>query len=452
MSTRKLAVMVLVLVALGCIVSPAAGDLMLPYYGQVLEEGSALWISNAYAGTGLSYGARFYTAGVEGRGILGQSAGSDGRGVQGYASNQEDVKNYGGYFTASGRQGVGIRAKGGPNGCAGEFEGDVKIAGSGSGIVFPDGTRQTSAGGGGGGSSFTLPYAGQASPLRAAFSVTNTNTSQMVPTGGIPRCAGYFSALGGTGVVAEGTSVGITGKASASQSDRSVGVYGESGKGMGVYGKSTTGGHGVKGEAMAGGCAVYGVAGGTGAVEPHYGGCFEGQGQYGCGVLAKSGAHGYAGDFHGPVVIRSRLGVEVMELGEGLDYAEGFDVSDTSAAPAGTVLVIDPEHPGKLRASGEAYDTKVAGIAAGARGLGSGVRLGGDGFDCDVALAGRVYCNVDATRAGIEPGDLLTTSSIPGHAMKVRDHLLAQGAILGKAMEKLEKGEKGQILVLVTLQ
>jgi hypothetical protein len=36
--------------------------------------------------------------------------------------------------------------------------------------------------------------------------------------------------------------------------------------------------------------------------------------------------------------------------------------------------------------------------------------------------------------------------------MKASDSSRAQGAILGKAMERLEGGESGQILVLVTLQ
>jgi hypothetical protein len=39
-----------------------------------------------------------------------------------------------------------------------------------------------------------------------------------------------------------------------------------------------------------------------------------------------------------------------------------------------------------------------------------------------------------------------------GHAKKANDYTRAQGAILGKAMESLEKGQKGKILVLVTLQ
>ena len=145
-------------------------------------------------------------------------------------------------------------------------------------------------------------------------------------------------------------------------------------------------------------------------------------------------------------------GLPVVELGEGLDYAEGFDVSAAQGIAPGSVLIIDPDNPGKLTICDNPYDSKVAGIVAGARGHGSGVRLGPGQFDHDVALAGRVHCNVDATEAGVEPGDLLTTSATPGHAMKAADHGRAQGAILGKAMERLEKGQKGQILVLVTLQ
>jgi len=154
----------------------------------------------------------------------------------------------------------------------------------------------------------------------------------------------------------------------------------------------------------------------------------------------------------GNLLIESSDGTDIVELGEGLDYAEGFDVSDKSKIASGSVLVIDSENPGKLAMSDKAYDNRVAGIVAGAKGMGSGVRLGSEQFDYDVALAGRVYCNVDATEAGVQPGDLLTTSATCGYAMKAADYTRAQGAILGKAMEKLAKGKKGQILVLVTLQ
>ena len=145
-------------------------------------------------------------------------------------------------------------------------------------------------------------------------------------------------------------------------------------------------------------------------------------------------------------------GAAVVELGEGLDYSEGFDVTEKAGVTPGTVLVIDAENPGKLTVSSSPYDCKVAGIVAGGEGLGSGVRLGVSQFDQDVALAGRVYCKVDATERGVEPGDLLTTSGTPGYAMKATDYMRAQGAILGKAMEKIQQGNKGHILVLVTLQ
>ena len=68
-----------------------------------------------------------------------------------------------------------------------------------------------------------------------------------------------------------------------------------------------------------------------------------------------------------------------------------------------------------------------------------------------VALSGRVYVWVDATHGAIRPGDLLTSSTTPGHAMKAGSSAKAQGAIIGKAMTGLKSG-KGLILVLVTLQ
>jgi hypothetical protein len=71
--------------------------------------------------------------------------------------------------------------------------------------------------------------------------------------------------------------------------------------------------------------------------------------------------------------------------------------------------------------------------------------------DQHVALAGRVYALADASTAAIKPGDLLTTSAVPGHVMKVTDYQRAQGAVIGKAMSSLETGE-GLLLVLVSLQ
>jgi hypothetical protein len=43
----------------------------------------------------------------------------------------------------------------------------------------------------------------------------------------------------------------------------------------------------------------------------------------------------------------------------------------------------------------------------------------------NVALTGRVYVQADTSNGAIKPGDLLTTSTTPGHAMKVTDHVRA---------------------------
>lgn len=137
----------------------------------------------------------------------------------------------------------------------------------------------------------------------------------------------------------------------------------------------------------------------------------------------------------------------------GADVAEPFELSDNSIAK-GSVVVIDEEHEGKLKLSNRAYDTQVAGIVSGANGINPGISLYQQGAlegGQNVALSGRVYVLADATSGAIKPGDLLTTSSTPGHAMRVADPTRSQGAILGKAMTALKAGQ-GTVLVLVTLQ
>ena len=69
----------------------------------------------------------------------------------------------------------------------------------------------------------------------------------------------------------------------------------------------------------------------------------------------------------------------------------------------------------------------------------------------NVALSGRVYVKSNTSAGPIAPGDFLTTSDVPGEAMKAADHDRAQGAILGKAMTALSQ-DAGTVLVLVTLQ
>ena len=145
-----------------------------------------------------------------------------------------------------------------------------------------------------------------------------------------------------------------------------------------------------------------------------------------------------------------------LEITGGSDLSEHFDIDNSEQEiKPGMVVCIDPEIPGKLVLSSNAYDRKVAGIVSGAGGIGTGLLMGQKDSVANgaypVALTGRVYCWADASNGSIQSGDLLTTSDMAGHAMKVTDYTKAQGAILGKAMSSLESG-KGLVLVLVSLQ
>ena len=152
----------------------------------------------------------------------------------------------------------------------------------------------------------------------------------------------------------------------------------------------------------------------------------------------------------------SRLITPILEITGGSDFSEMFDVGGEAKPQAGMVVVIDPDNPGRLMPSTSPYDRKVAGIISGAGGVATGMTMGHVGTIADgehpVALSGRVYCLVDASDAAIEPGDMLTTSSTPGHAMKADNAESANGAIIGKAMSGLAQGEIGLVLVLVNLQ
>ncbi len=185
-------------------------------------------------------------------------------------------------------------------------------------------------------------------------------------------------------------------------------------------------------------------------------------GNYSSGVLAQT-----SGDYSNGVLARStkydaiyadtdrsdnKYGVKTpdkicaMSYDTGCaDIAEYFPVAEDPEP--GTVMIIGEDI--KLECSTTAYDTTVAGIVSTAPGVSLGTNETGNEGEGLIAVAGRVPCKVDASYTPIEPGDLLTTSDTPGHAMKATDPQI--GTILGKALEPLDSGT-GVIEVLVTLQ
>jgi hypothetical protein len=250
------------------------------------------------------------------------------------------------------------------------------------------------------------------------------------------------------GVIGESSSGGggrgVWGKATATSGD-AIGVYGESSSfsGDGVYGTVSSG------TQNAGVHAVSTAFNGNGLIAE------ANNGTAAYAVWGKSST-GFAGLFDGKVQVNGGMSAHFVQITGGSDLSEKFEVrGEKSEIEPGMVVAIDPVNPGKLAVSARAYDRRVVGILSGAGGVAPGMLMGQAGTLADgahpVALSGRVYVWADASNGPIEAGDLLTSSSVPGHAMKVKNHSKAQGAILGKAMTGLDKG-RGLVLVLVTLQ
>lgn len=117
-----------------------------------------------------------------------------------------------------------------------------------------------------------------------------------------------------------------------------------------------------------------------------------------------------------------------------------------AGAVAGDVVVSDGFDPmGKLRVarSTEAMSRRVVGVIS----TNPSLILAGSAYDTPLAVAGIVP--VRAVGAVAE-GDLLTTSTVPGHAMACPVELDCRGAIVGKALEG-QAGGLGRIRVLLSL-
>jgi hypothetical protein len=145
----------------------------------------------------------------------------------------------------------------------------------------------------------------------------------------------------------------------------------------------------------------------------------------------------------------------------GSDFAEALPASKGKADYApGDVLVLSGEAPGTVEKASRPYDRCVAGVYSTRPGVLGADKQGTsqvDPNDLPVAILGIVPTKVSTENGPVRAGDLLTTSSTPGYAMKAspvrvgRAKVYRTGAILGKALEPLKEG-KGIIKVLVSLR
>lgn len=231
--------------------------------------------------------------------------------------------------------------------------------------------------------------------------------------------------------------------------------------GIGVYGSSTA----VQGIGVYGLCSSwYGVLGTSDNKDGVRGEAHSQNGSGVAGVNDRDGPGIYgqgnpAGRFIGNIEVTGDAKVtgeitvtKDIKLTNG-DLAEDFDILEENV-DAGTVMVLDDS--GSLLHSHQEYDRKVAGVVSGAAGYKPAILLDSkesheSNNRLPIALMGKVYCKVDARYSSIETGDLLTTSSTKGHAMKAKDSTKVFGAVIGKALGSIKEG-LGMIPILVTLQ
>ena len=280
---------------------------------------------------------------------------------------------------------------------------------------------------------------------------TATSSGGTGVAGEATATSGYNFGVRGLNHSASGTGVyGWAGSGTSGTDGRPYGVYGYSNSGHGVYG--TTLGDwnwlsGVYGKAFmdhANGVTGWNTGGGTGVYA---------WSETGTGMVAKSGGSIFRGYDISP---SDDLRFHVTNSGEvyadGSFHSGGADFAEMLPAveglEPGDVLVIGLD--GQLLRSSSPYATGVMGVYSTEPGFigGSNEEMGNPG-KAPLAIVGIVPVKASAENGPIAPGDLLTTSSTPGHAM-FADHFVG-GAIIGKALEPLEENT-GIIQMLVMLQ
>jgi hypothetical protein len=252
--------------------------------------------------------------------------------------------------------------------------------------------------------------------------------------------AGFFNATTGNGTGVSGTTftpegAGVSGNADATGSTATAdGVQGTSSapKGTGVAGVATVN------------TGVSGITNGSGGV----GGYFDNTAAGNILIGAVDGTHKFRVDGTGKGYFDGGT-----QTG-GADFAESVAVASSTIRHApGDLLAVDPAAKRQFKLTTEPYSTLVAGIYSTTPGVLATPHSINESSANEIPLAivGIVPCKVTAENGPIAVGDLLVSSSTPGHAMKGTDRSRMLGAVVGKALEPLAAGT-GVIEVLVTLQ
>jgi hypothetical protein len=262
---------------------------------------------------------------------------------------------------------------------------------------------------------------------------------------------GYFESTNG---------VGAYGKSSAVASWNNVltpGVYGNSTNGAGVVGMSS-------GKYGKGGHFVNTSTDVTGDQVGLWVGSMRGDIIRGYTLDTTTGVYGTLkfkvrtdGNVYADGSYNCGLGVDpCFNAGIGADVAERIDV--TNVLEPGDVVEIDPNAEGHFRLSQTPYSTLAAGVVSTNPAItmnNNDLANNDTGERTDnrplLALVGQVPVKVSGENGSIQPGDLLVTATMPGHAMKAGANP-PTGSVIGKALEKFDASQvTGVVKMLATL-
>jgi hypothetical protein len=261
------------------------------------------------------------------------------------------------------------------------------------------------------------------------------------------------------------------------------GVKGSSQSGPGVEGTSVSG-PAVKGTANAGNVGILGVStisqsairgdntgSGSGVTATsNSGAALWAQSSNGVAMHAFSGtdniieaygAGGLIGNLRFRVLQDGNVRCDGAFTGGGADLAEAFDVEGSREEyEPGDVLVISAASDRRMTKSTTPNSGSVAGVYA----TKPGVLLAPHGAEDDIdhlvpmGIVGVIPTKVCGENGPIRRGDLLVTSSLPGHAMKAVPAMVGgvavypTGAVLGKALQNFDGNGSGMIEVLVNVK
>lgn len=249
---------------------------------------------------------------------------------------------------------------------------------------------------------------------------------------------GYFYSSNGVGVYGESSS------ANDHPNIYAPGVYGKSQNGIGVLGYSWR----SNSSWTSAGVMGYGYANPGGKFASYSGNIIEGYEDLSGNSYALSLRFKvtYTGEVYADGGYHCGKASGCWTTSDPADFAEVLPAAEDPEP--GDVLIVGAD--GVLVPSTAPYQTSVVGVYSTApQYIGGGANLDEDGY-APLAIVGVVPVKACAENGPIVPGDLLTSSSTPGHAMRAGD-APPVGTVIGKALEGLESGA-GVIQILVTLQ